>query len=240
MADNPKHHLKDLAELGKPDDSKLRFKLRMVGGGYTKAFRFEGRKNSDWNNKEWVDELNRWRIKTLKRYYTTEDAAPNVKKTGPRVRWSYAELEYLRMQIRKRVRSTGTALSGKDWKKLTEQHNERFEGKLVRIGEKLASGKIAVSEQVIEKRSQPAITALYGKYNDLRLIVEEEINAYGMDGSDDADPPSGSDTSDDSDESDEDGSGVMDYNLEDSSDDEDEGRRPAAQPVGGVLVDATS
>ena len=32
----------------------------------------------------------------------------------------------------------------------------------------------------------------------------------------------------------------MDYNLEDRSDDEDEGRRPAAQHVGGVLVNATS
>jgi len=240
MADNPKHHLKDLAEVGKPDDSKLRFKLKMVRGGYTKAFRFEGRKNPDWNNKEWVDGLKKWRIKTLKRYYTIEDAAPKVRKTGPRVRWSYAELEYLRMQIRKRVRSTGTALSGKDWKKLTEQHNERFQGKLVRIGEKLASGKIAVSEQVIERRSQPAITALYGKYDDLRRIVEKEIKAYGTEGSDDTDSSSDTDTFDESDESDEEESGAMDYNLEDRSDDEDEGRRPAAQHVGGVLVNATS
>ncbi|PVH87815.1 hypothetical protein DL98DRAFT_581051 [Cadophora sp. DSE1049] len=244
MADNPKHDLKILAEVGKPDDTKMRFKLKMVGGGYTKAFRFEGRKKPDWENKEWVDELNKWRIKTLKRYFTTEDAAPNDKKTGPRARWSYSELEYLRMQIRKRVRSTGTALSGKDWKKLTEQHNERFQGKTVRVGEKLASGKIAVTEQIIETRSQAAITALYGKYDDLRHIVGEEMMAFSTEVSDETaasyDSSSDTDTSDDSDDSDEDESRAMDYNLEDSSDDEDEGRRLAGQPVGSILVEATS
>ncbi|KAK0114651.1 hypothetical protein ONS95_014137 [Cadophora gregata] len=247
MADNPKHTLNSLAEVGKPDDSKMRFKLKIIGGGYTKAFRFEGRKNPEWDNKEWVNELNKWRIKILKRYFKAENAATNNKKSGPRVRWSYAELEYLRMQIRKRVRFTGTTLSGKDWKKLTEQHNERFQGKMVRVGEKLAGGRVAVTDQIIERRSQAAMTALYGKYDDLRQIVHEEITAFGTEASDDTPASYNSsqesnifEDSDEFDGYDEDESGIVDYDLENSSDDEDEGRRPIGQPVGGRLVTAAS
>ncbi|KAH7382991.1 hypothetical protein BKA64DRAFT_749088 [Cadophora sp. MPI-SDFR-AT-0126] len=243
-ADNPKHNLTNLAEVGRPDDSKMRFKLKLVEGGYTKTFRFEGRKHPEWENKEWVDGLNKWRIKLLKRYFTTEDAALNKNKSSPRVRWSYAELEYLRMQIRKRVRSTGTTLSGKDWNKLTEQHNERFLGKTVRVGEKLASGKIAVTEQVIEARSQAAITALFAKYEDLRHIVEDEVKVFGAQVSDDTatsyNSSSDLSTSDVSDDSDGDENGAMDYNWEDISDDEDEGRRPVGQPSGGTFVEASS
>ncbi|KAH9222251.1 hypothetical protein DL95DRAFT_454717 [Leptodontidium sp. 2 PMI_412] len=242
LSDNPKHDPRKKPEVGKPAPELLRFKLKLINGGYTKPYRYQFRNDPKWDDKKWIDALHKWRKGILDRIYIKEDVEgennnPSNKK-GPRTRWSFAEIEYLRVQIRNLVRSTGDPLTTKDWKKLAEIHNERFKGKEIRIGEKLANGGVATTNQIIETRSWNAINGFYNKFPEMKAMVEEEIKAWRSDSSEEdekSDDKSGREYEYDDEETDEEV-----YDIEESSDDEDEGRPPARQPVGSVLVEATA
>ncbi|KAG4435861.1 hypothetical protein IFR05_008658 [Cadophora sp. M221] len=241
LSDNPKHDPSKKPEVGKPAPELLRFKLKLINGTYTAGYRYKFRSDPKWDDKNWVDALHKWRKGLLDRIYIKEDVdgennKPNNKK-GPRTRWSLAEIEYLRVQIRKLVRSTGAPLATKDWKNLAEIHNKRFKGKEIRIGEQLANGGVATTIQVIEKRTWNAINGFYNKFPDMKAMVEEEIKGWHSDNSDveESDDKSGRKYEYDDEETDEE-----DYAMKESSDDEDDGRRPAGQPAGGVLIGAAA
>ncbi|KAH7369659.1 hypothetical protein BKA65DRAFT_470917 [Rhexocercosporidium sp. MPI-PUGE-AT-0058] len=247
LADNPNHDPSKKPEVGKPAPEMLRFKLKLTTGTFSTVYKYKFRNHPKWDDKEWVDALYKWRKRILDKVILKEDAKGNLEtkkpsKSSPRTRWSFAEIEYLRMEIRKLVRSTGTRLTTKDWTKLAEIHNERFKGKEIHVGEKLARGGVATTTQVIEKRTWNAIYGLYTKFPDMKDIVDEEINGWHSDDEDedlekknDDDASSNMEYESDDDESDEEF-----YDMEESSDDEDEGRRPGSQPVGGILFEATS
>lgn len=116
---------------------------------------------------------------------------------------------------------------GEDWRIIAKNHKRRFAGKTVKKGEQLLSG-VASRDYRIGERTALGIRAAFDKMKDLKNMVDEIVAEF---------------TEDESSDGEEDGEvvihkhgGDLDHHLEDPSDDEDDGRRPASNPTGAILV----
>ncbi|KAL2064006.1 hypothetical protein VTL71DRAFT_4500 [Oculimacula yallundae] len=228
LEDNPEYDLSKIPKVGTPSPEMLRFKLKLTDGTYTEPYRFKLRHIPKWDDKAWVAALHKWRKRILDRVIIKE-ADPNKnpdKKISNRSKWSWAELESLRMEIRKLVKSTGVSLSTKDWKKLNDIHMAKFANTEIRVGERLAYGGVATTTQTIDVRTISAMKCIYDKFPDMKAIVKEEIEAWRSES--DEDPKKTDDFA-----------GVEDSldSLDDVSSSEDEGRPQFAR---GNLVKSTS
>ena len=136
--------------------------------------------------------------------------------------------------MRSRIEETGDKPLVEDWKRIAQAHKKQFEGKLVKKGEDLLDGAVAVKDYTITKRSDVAIRAAYEKMDDVKEMVEELVAqcVTDDDSSDEENTMQGVITGG----AEEKHGGDIDHHLEDPSDDEEEGQRPAANPTGAVLV----
>lgn len=227
-SDNPSLNM-ERAELGKPESSKTRIKILCTDGTYKKD-KWKHRKEEKWDDKKWISELNKWRTLKFSSAFKNDKSITKLAKA----RWSHAELQFLEGQIRKKVTDTGAYLSGKDFREFAQIHNKRFEGKEIKIGEKLANGQAATSNQIISARSPQALKSLHEKNPEFKKVVETLIKQYNTDtGDEDSSDEEMGESEENEDEMDDEDNG-----LEEDSDDEMDGYRPAAQPMGGVLVPA--
>jgi hypothetical protein len=172
--------------------------------------------------------LNKWRYQTLSRKFKYD---PTIKR-GHRGKWSMKEKVFLQGEILKRVEKNGDRLLGEDWKAVAKAHSERFAGTIVKKGEQLLKG-VAVKDYTITTRSQLAIRAAFDKMPDLVEMVDELVAQYtDDDGTDEeeGEPMEGVIIEDKHGDE-------LDHHLEDPSDDEDDGQRPASNQTGAILVE---
>jgi hypothetical protein len=214
------------AEAGKVELKKMVVRFKDVKGN-VHEHAFPGRADKKWDNDGWIASLNKWRYQTLSRKFKYD---PTIKR-GHRGKWTMQEKVFIQGEILKRVEKNGDRLVGEDWKAVAEGHNERFAGTVVKKGEQLLKG-VAVKDYTITTRSQLAIRAAFDKMPDLVQMVDELIAQYT-----------------DDDGTDEEGEpmegviiegkygGELDHHLEDPSDDEDDGQRPASNQTGAILVE---
>jgi hypothetical protein len=214
------------AQRGKIEPKKLVLRFKDVKGNIHEHS-FPGRAAKKWNDDQWIASLNKWRYQTFNRKFKYD---PSVKHR-PRGKWTMAEKEYLKQQLEKKIEESGNRLIGNDWKEIANLHNARFSGTKVKKGEKLLKGE-AAKDYTITDRSALAIRAAYDKMPDLVQFVEDLVAEY----------------TDDEGEEEENGDkmegiieenhgGQLDHHLEDPSDDEDDGRRPASNTTGAILVE---
>lgn len=144
-----------------------------------------------------------------------------------------AEKAYLKQQLEKTIEVSGSRLTGNDWKEIAKLHNARFSGTKVKKGEKLLKGD-AAKDYTITDRSALAIRAAYDKMPDLVQFVEDLVAEYTED---EGEEEEGGDKMEGIIEKEH--GGEMFHYLEDPSDDEDDGRRPASNTTGAILVEGT-
>jgi len=206
------------------------------------------RKIIDWNSKKDVAHLNTWRNQIIKRKLDNETT--RKRDEGYRPHWSEKEKAVLSSLVRDQIRKKGRQLSPDDWVKIAEKHNERFRGVRVHVGEKLpgtmnskgrlADSKVLKKTHVLGNRTCSAIKTQFGRWPDLVAMVKEELGKLGIVQVERADEDEASECEDDEDEeeegSDVDSENELDLGLEDPSDDEDDGRRPASTQTGARII----
>jgi hypothetical protein len=214
------------AQRGNVEPKKLVLRFKDVKGNIHEHS-FPGRAAQKWDDDLWIASLNKWRYQTFNRKFKYD---PSVKHR-PRGKWTMAEKEYLKQQLKKRIEESGNRLAGNDWKEIAKLHNERFSGTKVKKGEKLLKGE-AAKDYTITDRSALAIRAAYDKMHDIVQFVEDLVAEYT---DDEGDEEEGGDKMEGIIE--EKPGGQLDHHLEDPSDDEDDGRRPASNTTGAILVE---
>jgi len=235
---------------GVRDQSKTVIKFRDTNGNIHEH-RFSGHTAKKWDNEAWITKLNKWRYQTIDRKFKRD---PHCQKKGSRGRWSVAEKQFLKEQLKKRAEETGNRMFREDWRIIANNHKQRFAGKTVKKGEQLLSG-VASRDYTIGERTALGIRAAFSKMKDLKDMVDEIVAEFTDDESSDGELMEGvvkgtenkqdsMNIDDEKDEEDEDEKvtckhrGDLDHHLEDPSDDEDDGQRPASNPTGAILVSA--
>ena len=218
----------------------------------------------NWNDGAMISEANKWRNQVLRRMLKRDN---DFKGRTIRAKWGMRETAALKSSLKNKVEETGgRRLTGAEWVEVQEEHNERFSGTKVFKGERLLGGQTAKTEETIERRTVVAIKALFDRNADLAAFMKDLFGETADNDDNDAagaagdvaveggemaeEGFSGDEMEDEDDDKDEDEDeapskkrkrghgGAIDPKLEEHSDDEDEGRRPASNPVGGVLVSA--
>jgi hypothetical protein len=214
----------------------------------------------DWHDAKMISEANKWRNQVLRRMLKRDGT---FKGRTIRAKWGMRETLSLKSAIKNKVEAVGgRRLTGAEWTEVQDGHNERFAGTKISRGERLLGGQPAKTDETIEKRTVIAIKALFDRNADLKAFMNDlvgetaenddnagavgEAAAKGEEAGEEV--LSGDDIEDEDETEDEDEpptkkrklniGGVIDPKLEEPSDDEDEGQRPASNPVGGVLVSA--
>jgi hypothetical protein len=93
--------------------------------------------------------------------------------------------------------------------------------------------QVSATNYTLTERSALGIRAAFDKMEDLQEMVEEIVNEFTDDDSSVGEPMEG--VIDDTEEK---HGGDLDHRLEEPSDDEDDGQRPASNQTGAVLVSA--
>jgi len=81
----------------------------------------------------------------------------------------------IRKRVAKNLKNGKLALSTGDWRKIAAKQNARFVGTEVKIGELMATGKIAKSNSPIDKRSAVAIRTMFDKLSDLVHMINNLV-----------------------------------------------------------------
>ncbi len=159
---------------------------------------------------------------------------PSFVRINPKhANWIKAEIDFLSAELHSRIEENKSRLGYDEFMKIAAAHNSKFSGTKIAKGDILASGKNAKSAQIIRERSASAIRAMVDKNRDLKDLVKQLVDQYGpheSDSSSDTDLDSDSNMDDETSNDGKHG-GDIDHHLEDPSDDEDEGRRPASNPL---------
>lgn len=237
---------------GKAEPEKLKLTLIDTKGNIHKRF-FADKDTMDWDDPVMVGNANKWRNQVMRRVFKRDHT---FKSRTIRAKWGVRETGTLKSEVENKVKAVGgRRLTGAEWKVLADEHNARFAGTKVLKGERLLGGQVAKVEEVIDKRTIVAIKALFGRNADLKQFLSDLVGENVVESGDEAGIGGGVDAkgvdegADDEDETEEDEAsptkkrkvdhgGVIDPRLEDPSDDEDDGQRPASNPVGGALVSA--
>jgi hypothetical protein len=202
----------------------LRFKDTL---GNFHEHKFPGHAEEKWDDDAWVASLNKWRYQTISRKFKYD---PSIVR-GHRGKWTMAEKVFLKDQLQKKVEQNGDRLLVEDWKDVAKAHKEKFVGTVVKKGEELLHGT-AVRDYTITERTHVAIRAAFEKMQDLTEMVAEMVAEY-------TDDESGDEPEDDvvmTNAIEEEHGGELEHHLEDPSDDEDDGQRPASNQTGAILV----
>ena len=261
LKDNPeiKANYKIPCKKGKIEPSKLDLTLKDTAGNLHKRF-FPEKDEQKWEDPKWISECNKWRNQVLRRLFKHDDTFEG---RGSRPKWGMREATSLKYAIKAKVETTNNRrLTKSEWEEIAREHNKKFGGTKVQEGERLLGGELAKTTQGIEKRTVTAIRALFERNIGLKAwfknLVGEMQSAEGAaSGLQDIEMKD-VETSDHSDgEMDAEGEteseaeekspvkkkrkldchgGYIDPKLEEPSDDEDEGRRPASNQTGARLI----
>ncbi len=225
--------------------------------GEVVKYHYTRRKEMDWSSKKDVAHLNTWRNQIIKRKLNKNDDG-TARPTEHRPHWSEKEKISVEYLIRDRIRKKRRQLEGSDWISIAERHNARFRGVMVHVGEKLPGaltnkGKLADSKvlrkaHVLADRTATAIRSQANRWPETVQMVEEEFRKLGIvksenDGLEDSlggDEDFEGEREGEEGEEGEDSGDEIDSGLEDPSDDEDEGRRPASTQTGARPILAVS
>ena len=209
----------------KPELGKLSIRFKDIKGNIHEH-NFPNRHAKKWDDDDWVSTLNKWRYQTFSRKFRYDP----TQMRGRRGKWTMAERNFLKEQVIRKIEQHGDRLLGDDWKEIAKAHNERFANTPVKKGEKLLHG-VAVKDYTITERSAIAIRATFDKDPELKQMLEDMVAEYtdAEDEEEDGEPMEGI-------FEDEHG-GELEHHLEDPSDDEDDGRRPASNQTGAILVE---
>jgi len=201
----------------------------------------------DWNSKKDVAHLNTWRNQIIKRKLDENDGTS--RNTEYRPHWSEKEKVSVETLVRDRIRKKRRQLVSADWITIAEKHNARFRGKTIHVGEwlpgaitnkgKFAEGRVLKKAHVLNDRTPNAIRSQTTRWPDTADMIQEELRKLGIAETEESEKID--DSKGESEEVEEEGEGEdsgddSDLGLDDPSDDEDDGRRPASTQTGGRLI----
>ena len=244
---------------GVPQPEKLTLTLKDTKGNIHKRF-FPEKDEEKWDDPKWISECNKWRNQVLRRLLKRD---PTWSARGIRPKWGMRETIALKSEVKKKVKEVGSRkLTGQEWQEVTDAHNKRFATEKLRPGERLLGGDLNKTVQEIGQRTTISIKSLFERNKELKtffngLIVEttdlndgenndvmggfEDVEMSGSaQGNDEDDRDSEADTEEESPSKTQmTGShgGEIDARLEDPSDDDDEGRRPASNQTGALIIE---
>jgi hypothetical protein len=211
-----------------PEPKKMIIRFKDVKGN-VHQHQYPDHASQKWDDDAWVASLNKWRYQTISRKFKYD---PSVVR-GRRGKWTMAEKIFLKEQITKKIEDNGGRLIGEDWKAIAKAHNERFAGTVVKKGEQLIKGFIAVKDYTLTERSYVAIRTQFDKMADLKQEVEDMVAEYTDGESEEGSEPMEGVVK----EEEKTHGGELDHHLEDPSDDEDGGQQPASNQTGAILIE---
>jgi hypothetical protein len=211
-----------------PEPKKMIIRFKDVKGN-VHQHKYPDHASQKWDDDAWIASLNKWRYQTISRKFKYD---PSVVR-GRRGKWTMAEKIFLKEQITKKIEVNGDRLIGEDWKAIAKAHNERFAGTVVKKGEQLIKGFIAIKDYTLTERSYIAIRTQFDKMADLKQEMEDLVaESTESEGEEGTEPMEGVVKEEENTHG-----GELDHHLEDPSDDEDAGQRPASNQTGAILVE---
>jgi hypothetical protein len=138
----------------------------------------------DWNDKKKLAQAHKWRKQVLDRTLN-KHRGPGIdtsKKTRPH--WTEREQGSVEYFISRQIREKRARLSQRDWQVISDNHNRRFVGKKVKVGEKTPSGKnnkggMTKAGRVKTAHTLPArtVNAIYSqaqRWPQTKALIEQE------------------------------------------------------------------
>jgi hypothetical protein len=160
-------------------------KLKLVATtGIKYPYEFIHRHTMDWNDKKKVAQAHKWRKQVLDRTLNKfrGQGVDTSKKTRPH--WTEREQGSVEYFIQKQIREKRARLSQRDWQVISDNHNRRFVGKKVKVGEKTPSGKnnkggMTKAGRVKTAHTLPArtVNAIYSqaqRWPQTKALIEKE------------------------------------------------------------------
>lgn len=231
---------------------KLKLELKDTQGNKHKRF-FPEKDELKWDDSKWISDANKWRNQVLRRVFKHDK---EFKGRGIRPKWGMREATSLKAEVKKKIEEVGNRrLSSVEWEEVTVAHNKRYSGSKVMAGERLIGGELNRTTQDIEKRTPVGIKALFERSKALKAFLSDLVGETDT-GNDvtggsrdveikgdeipqdemDLDDETEDDTPTKKQRKGERHSEDVDPTLEDPSDAEDEGQRPAGTQNGARLV----
>lgn len=101
------------------------------------TYSFPQKENPDWSSQAFITHANRWFHQIIIRHLDNNPAnKEESKKRAARPQWSLQEQTYLHDLIEQGLeKSESGRLSDRDWQKITNKLNRRFEGDMMQIGQ---------------------------------------------------------------------------------------------------------
>ena len=234
---------------------KMEVQLIDIKGNIHRRF-FPGKDEEKWDDQAWISAANNWRNQTLRRMLKHDQG---YYARGIRPNWGMREARSLQFDVAEKVKNVGyRRLTTLEWEEITKIHNERFAGTKIRTGERLANGKVIKTGVEIKARTLVAVKALFDRNEDMKAFYRgltgysdnnvAESHGVERDGvvsgaedvemrdGGDASPEEGKEDESTSDKESEIYGGDIDPRLEDPSDDEEDGQRPASTQNGAQLI----
>lgn len=84
----------------------------------------------------------------------------------------------MEVKLRRLGNKTGAQLDGRDWKKLSRDHEAMFAGKLTKKGEMLANGSTAKADQEMMPRVPASIKAQFSKMDELVATFQQVLDDF--------------------------------------------------------------
>ncbi|KAH8661539.1 hypothetical protein BGZ60DRAFT_433351 [Tricladium varicosporioides] len=195
-----------------------------------------GKAEFNWNSPRDISDLNKWRSQIFRRVFKRD---PNFQKNPTRTKWTKPEYDNLAESIKEKAASGRGRLTRADWEAIAKAHNERFKGKQIKIGDELMKpGDKSKGKQTISERTASAIQALCERTPALKALANANVTTTVENESDIpmTDTPDNTDEDEKDTDIDDELAGDLDHNLEDPSDDEKDGMRPAGNPTGAASI----
>ena len=170
---------KNPIKLNSPDPKNLVIKLKDTNGK-NYIFKFPGSDNPQWDNEEWIELANTWYHDTINQLLTGE-----ASKRPTRPQWTVQEKHYLQGLIKATMEKKGKneRINNTDWEQIALKLNQRFEGKLCRVGQgyvppksKVAGGRAgwsltAKELKPFERRSATAIQSAIKNWPEFKDLM---------------------------------------------------------------------
>lgn len=115
-----------------------------------------GYENPEWNNAAWIKRSNEWIFQIIARVLNRKNPETSTARPA-REPWSERECASAKLLIEARRRSTNREnLVPADWEAIAEEHNKKFVGQMLRVGERLVVNKR--EGHVLKRKAKEFIT----------------------------------------------------------------------------------
>ncbi|KAH8661538.1 hypothetical protein BGZ60DRAFT_530488 [Tricladium varicosporioides] len=170
-------------KVGQLEYKKVSFKLIDTNGKKHK-FAYVRRQTMDWNKKEDIARADKWRKQIFNRRLNKGDGEKHLRDRRPH--WSEREKDSIATLVKERISTTGRRLNTHDWTIIASEHNKKFAGTQVRIGEKLpisttpkgglTKGGVVKVPHTITTRTAGAIYSQAQRWPDVKEMMENVLD----------------------------------------------------------------